>query len=72
MLNYNNKMDLLFTKVNGKTEKLMDLLQFILVMEISSKGIIMKENNMDSVDLLQKIQFMKVTFINKECMDQVN
>ena len=65
-------MDLLFTKVNGKTEKLMDLLQYILVMEISSKGIIMKENNMDSVDLLQKIQFMKVTFINKECMDQVN
>ena len=65
-------MDLLFTKVNGKTEKLMDLLQFILVMEISSKDIIMKENNMDSVDLLQKIQFMKVTFINKECMDQVN
>ena len=65
-------MDLLFTKVNGKTEKLMDLLQFILVMEISSKDIITKENNMDSVDLLQKIQFMKVTFINKECMDQVN
>ena len=71
-LEFNQKTDILFTRVNGETKNHMARLLFTLEMEITSKDIIMKDNNTDSADISQKIQFMKEISTKKECMELVN